>query len=119
MHNLDRRITITRYANGQPNEIGEIVDGEWQDRFTVWAKREDVSDGEKFAAGGIGSFLSARFIVRSSPDTRSILPSDMIRHEGRDWNIVGMKEAAYVGRTQQKLGRRRFLEITARVDADG
>lgn len=108
---LDRRITITRYVDGGPNEIGEIVDGEWQDRFTVWAKREDVSDGERFAAGGIGGFLTARFIVRSSENTRSILPSDMIRHEGREWNLQGMKE--------RDEGRRRFLELTASVDADG
>jgi len=108
--NLDRSITIRRVV-GTPNELGEIVGGTEQDVLTARASRQDVSDGEKFAAGGIGGYLTARFIVRSTARTRGIRPSDKIRHDGKTWNLKGIKE--------RDEGRRRFLELTATVNADG
>lgn len=107
---LDRFITIRRVV-GTPNELGEIVGGTEQPIFTVRARRQDVSDGEKFAAGGVGGFLTARFIVRSTMKTRSIRPSDKLDHDGRRWNLKGIKE--------RDEGRRRFLELTATVNTDG
>ncbi len=103
---LDRSISIQRYE-GVPNEFNEIVDPDWRTVFRVRAKRVDVSDGEKFAAGGIGGFLTARFIIRSTMLTRTISPYDQIEHEGRIWNLSGVKE--------RDEGRHRFLELTASV----
>lgn len=106
---LDRRITIERFE-GAPNELGEIVDPDWRPLMTIWAGRKDVSDGEKFAAGGISGFLAARFVVRYSSQTVDIRYSDRLLHDGREWNIVGIKEA--------REGRRQFIEITANVSVD-
>jgi head-tail adaptor len=108
---LDRSISIRRTVGGTPNGLNEIVGGAEQTAFTVRASRRDVSDGERFAAGADGSFLQARFVVRSTVKTRSIQPSDRLLHGGRIWNVKGLKE--------RDEGRRRFLEITATVDADG
>lgn len=108
--NLDRFITIRRVV-GTPNELGEIVGGTEQDVLTVRAARQDVSDGEKFAAGGVGGFLTTRFIIRSTVRTRGIRPSDTVAHDGRVWNLKGIKE--------RDEGRRRFLELTAVVNVDG
>lgn len=108
--NLDRSITVRRVV-GTPNELGEIVGGTKQDVLTVRAARQDVSDGEKFAAGGVGGFLTARFIVRSTARTRGIKPTDTLAHDGRVWNLKGIKE--------RDEGRRRFVELTAVVNVDG
>lgn len=73
----------------------------------VAASRQDVSDLERAAAGSIEASLLSRFVVRSTAFTRDLTPRDRLTHDGRTWNILGIKEA--IG------GRRRFLEITARA----
>lgn len=105
---LNRRITIQR-ATTVPDEFNEPVQT-WTDLATLWAARRDVSDGEKFAAGQVGSSLQSRFVVRHSSVSKTITPVDRIAYDGATWNIMGIKE------TQD--GRRRFLEITAARDAD-
>lgn len=105
---LDRRITIQR-ATTAPDEFNEPVQT-WADLATIWAARRDVSDGEKFAAGQVGSSLQSRFIIRHSSVSKTITPVDRLAYDGAVWNIMGIKE------TQD--GRRRFLEITAARDAD-
>lgn len=105
---LDRKITIQR-ATSAPNEFNEPV-MTWADFKTVRAMRRDVSDGEKLAAGQIGSSLQSRFTVRSSTETRTVTPSDRLVHEGENWNIHGVKEA--------NEGRFRFIELTCAKDND-
>ena len=108
--NLDRRITIS--MQGEPtgtDGAGHPIYGP-PETFTVWARRIDVSDGERMAAGSVGGFRMARFVVRSSAQTRAIKPVHTLSHEGDEYNIIGVKE------TQD--GRHRFLEITANMDAD-
>lgn len=108
---LDRRITLQR-ATSAAGPLNEPVDT-WSDLATVWARRRDASDSQKIefvAAGQIGSFIVARFTVRSSAVTRSVTPVDQIVHDGKVWDIKGVKEA--------DEGRRRFIEITASRDAD-
>lgn len=107
---LDRRITIRRKGE----EVGR---DEWNlpivgpdIEFTVWAARRDASDGERAAAGAIGAYRMTRFTVRHSAQTAGIMPSDELIHEGRRYNILGIKEA--------KGGRRRWLEITTIVNVD-
>lgn len=104
---LDRRIVIQR-ATVTYNALNEAVEA-WGTYATVWAKRTDVSDGEKVAAGQVGSFLMSRFVVRSTTTTRAMKPTDRISYQGT-WNIHGIKETSD--------GRNRFLEITAAKDAD-
>ncbi|UUP19509.1 phage head closure protein [Nitratireductor thuwali] len=106
---LDRKITIRRFTS-VPNEFNEPVET-WSDFLpNIWARREDVSDGEKFAAGQVGSSLRSRFVIRSSTASRTVTPVDRLVHEGSTYNIHGVKET--------KEGRRRFIEITAVKDND-
>ncbi len=106
---LDRSITIVKLdVETGRNEMNEPIYGTEATKYR--AKRSDVSDGEKFQAGGVGGFLSARFVIRSTVRSRSINASDELHHDAQTWNIVGIKE------TQD--GRNRFLEISATAEAD-
>lgn len=108
--NLDRRITIRRAGEETGRDEWNLPIVAPDIEFTIWASREDVSDGERMAAGSVGGFRMTRFIVRHSKQTAGILPSDELVHEGRKHNILGIKEA--------KDGRRRFIEITTSMDTD-
>lgn len=102
---LDRRIAVTRktITNGP---LGQTET--WATIATVWASRRDVSDGEKAAAGTAISTVAARFVVRSTPDTRAIRPADRLAEGRLTFEIVGIKE----------LGRADWLEITAQARLD-
>lgn len=109
---LDRRITIQR-ATSSSNEFNEPIQV-WSDVATVWAKRRDASDSQKIeflAAGQVGAFRLSRFTIRNTRVTRSVTPSDRLVHEGKTWEIKGVKETT-------EDNRRQFLEITAAMDAD-
>ncbi|QPC87413.1 phage head closure protein [Mesorhizobium sp. NBSH29] len=105
---LDRRITIERFTSIK-DEYNEDVET-WAALTTVWAQRKDVSDGENFAAGQVGSILRSRFVIRSSLLAKTITPVDRLNYDGAIWNIQGVKETAE--------GRNQFIEITAVRDAD-
>ncbi|MGO7922007.1 phage head closure protein [Rhizobium ruizarguesonis] len=107
---LDRRITIERFIEAGRNAFNEPV-ANWTSVGSFWARRRDVSDGERQASGAIDSFLASRFVVRSNSVTRTVTPVHRIIHDGVIWNIQGVKEA--------NEGRFRFIEITAVRDADG
>ena len=106
---LDRKITIQRFTS-VPNEFNEPVET-WADFVTCRTMRRDVSDGERFAAGQVGSSLRSRFVIRSSSKVRTVTPTDRLTHEDAIWSIHGVKELAGE--------HRRFIEITAVRDADG
>ena|SRR5690625_1794326 len=106
---LERLIQFRRYTmvRNPLNELEKV----WHDHGPpIWAHRHDVSDGERLAAAVVSAFVTTRFTVRASDFTRDLTPKDEIHHEGRDYNITGIKEAAH--------GRFRFLEITASARAE-
>jgi len=105
---LDRRVTFQR-AQETMNDLNE-PELSWSDLATVWARRRDLSDGEKEAAGQLGALLISRFVVRSTAVTRALVPADRLSHEGRFWSIKGIKEA--------DMGRNRYIEITGATDLD-
>lgn len=105
---LDRRVTFQQSTDAL-NEFNESIQT-WSDLATVWARRRDVSDGEKVAAGQVGATLMSRFVIRSSVATRKIAPINRIHHDDKIWNIIGIKQA--------DEGRDRFLEITAITSVD-
>ncbi len=105
---LDRRITFQR-SEDSTNQFNEPIEI-WGDISTVWARRRDASDGEKVAAGQAGATLLSRFVIRSSVSARNIAPTDRINHDGKIWNIIGIKQA--------DEGRNRFIEITAITSLD-
>lgn len=76
----------------------------------IRAARQDVSDEERSASGWVEALLVARFTIRSSAFARALTPADRLTHDGRTWEILGIKEA--------QPGRYRFLEITARARTD-
>ncbi len=107
---LDRKITIQR-STETFNEFNEPV-VVWTDFYAPRAARRDVSDGEKFAAGQVGSHRMTRFVIRSSSEADTVTPVDRISYEGAIWNIHGVKEA------DQGDMRGRYLEITAVRNTD-
>ena len=106
---LDRRITIQRLAETGSNAFNEVAEA-WTDLATIWARRADISDSERMAAGQVGAALTSRFVVRSSSITRTMTPADRIFYAGSAWNIFGIKET--------REGRNQYLEITAAREAD-
>lgn len=107
--NLDRRITFQRNTPGVPDGFGLPAES-WADIGTVWASRNDVSDGEKVSAGQASGALLSRFVVRSSSLTLTLNGKDRISYGDAIWNILGVKETGD--------GRNRFLEITAVRESD-
>lgn len=105
---LDRSIVIQR-STVMANSLNEPIET-WADFATLRAKRSDVADGEKFAAGQVGAFAMSRFVIRHSTITKGIKPVDRVSYAGAVWNIKGIKET--------KDGRNRFLELTCVKDAD-
>lgn len=107
---LDRRITFERLdaAAGKTayNEQREV----WTPVVTVWARKNDASDGEAFRALEVGAQLTTRFLIRYSTIALTLTPKDRIRYKTDLYNITGIKEP--VGTRNQ------WLEISAVARAD-
>ena len=103
---LKRRLTLIRWVRTGTTPGGTPI-GDWEPVATVWAARTDISDSEKMAGYGPVSTLISRFVVRDTDTSRDFTVNDRLRHDGRDWDITGIKE------TRDGVGR--FLEITTRV----
>ncbi|MCM2506068.1 phage head closure protein [Aureimonas altamirensis] len=106
LKNRDRRISIQRF-NETTNAFNEVVKT-WGTLATVWASKEDIKDGERFAAGQVSASITTRFQIRYSQTVSSVSPLDRVEFENRVYEIVGVKE----------IGRREGLEITAAARAD-
>lgn len=103
---MDRRVRFERptYAD---TGLETRVTG-WTALATVWAEKQEISDGERSRQVGIEASATTRFRVRYSTTVSSLNPKDRAVCEGRTYDIVGVKE----------LGRRVELEITAMRRAD-
>lgn len=106
---LDRRIVIER-ATSTNNAFNEPVET-WATYATIWARRLDASDGEKYAAGQVGSFLYAWFKFRSNPTTKAIKAADRVSYDGATWQIQGPPK-------ETREGRNNYLEMQCAKDAD-
>lgn len=107
---LDRLVEVERIVEGAVDDYNVPLQV-WQVFCRAWAKRVDVRDAEREAAGQLAGAAAARFTIWSSIDARTITTADRLRHEDRIWEIVGVKESA-AGATGE------FLEITAQVSSD-
>lgn len=105
---FDRRVSIwrseriddgTATVDGPPAEIGKR-----------WARKADVSDGERIRAKENAQDLTTRWTVRSDSLTRTIAGGDILQHRGISYEVIGTKEG---------LERDDVIEITtaARPDA--
>lgn len=88
---LDRRILIFRaddVDNGTATVAGDPV-------FLGkrWAKKTDIRDGERLAAGENGADLASRFLVRSDSLTRTLGGKELIQYKDRFYHVVGVKES--------------------------
>lgn len=81
----------------------------WSTLATVWASRQDVSDGENISAGRTTAMAAARFVIRNAGAAAGVTTQDRLSYDGI-WNIEGIKET--------KEGRKRFLELTCTRNAD-
>lgn len=99
---LDRRIRLLQFVPGVENAYGEPAEPKWEPLGPHFASKQDISDGERVTAQGVGMKITTRFEVRSSTLTRSLKPQDRVEHDGRLYDIVGIKDA----------GRRDIIELT-------
>ena len=106
--NLDRRVQFQRAVLV---DDGFAMVEQWSAHgVPVAAARRDVSDAERWRAGEVQATATARFTIRWSVFAADLTPADRLIHEGRTFDISGIKEVPD--------GRRRFLEITAAARAD-
>ncbi|MGQ3041109.1 MAG: head-tail adaptor protein [Brevundimonas sp.] len=103
---LDRRLSILRA--GLVDDGFQTVPGDFETVATLWASREDISDGERGRASGVSATATSRFQVRHSTTAAAITPQDRLSEGGQTFDILGIKQ----------LGRRIGLEITASRRAD-
>lgn len=103
---LDERIRFLR-AVSTPNEFNEGVPT-WSTLVEVWAARDDASASESYKAAAVDAKITARFLVRSSPETRAVTPIDRIEAAGKTYNIVAARE----------VKRNEWLEFDAVARAD-
>jgi SPP1 family predicted phage head-tail adaptor len=105
--NLDRRIQFRR-ATLADDGFGFVET--WANHGSpVWAKKTDISEGERWRAQEMQAQITTRFVVRYSEFTSGITPKDRIAFEGREYDLSGIKEIG---------ARRTFLEITAAARSD-
>lgn len=106
---LDRRLTLRRFVvatdgGGNPvtDDFGAEV-GAWSDVATVWASKQDISDGERVRAQQVGASITTRFQIR--PLDGGARPSVKYQAvcEGVTYEITAVKE----------IGRREGWEISA------
>jgi SPP1 family predicted phage head-tail adaptor len=107
--NLDKRIRFER-RTVVTDEFGGEGESGWSALFTVWANKQDLSDGEKFAAGERSATISTRFIVRYSLQVAGVTPKDRIVYDSVEYEITGKKETNH--------GRDRFVEFSVAARAD-
>jgi len=96
------RSTKTEDGVGQPIETFSSL------KEKVPAKHNPISDGERLHGGGVFSSVSDRFRIRWSNIVSDLNPKDRVQYNGKDYDIVGVKE----------IGRRKELEITASARVD-
>lgn len=99
---MDRRIELRHASYATPDANGQRV-ATWATAYaTVWAKKEEISGREYFAAETKQAENTVRFRIRYRSD---VLATDRITCEERDYEVIQTSE----------FGRRRELLIFARA----
>jgi len=101
---LDRRVAILR-GKVEDDGLSKII-GDPEEIARRWAKKTDISDGERVAAAAQGESVTSRFLMRWDKLTTTIGGDDRLLCEGVTYQVVGMKEA---------IGRGVGIEITAKA----
>lgn len=127
MQRLDRRLTLLKPVQGLrfsddagfADGAGFLVSGSapatdeyggrlvaWYTVGTVWARRADISDGERQTTDQRQSSRMTRFTIRDSVTARTV---------GADWRVFCEGDLYHVAHAKEAInrGRGRYLEITA------
>lgn len=104
---LDRRITF--YLPKAEDDCLSRVQGASDLIGQRWAKKTDISDGERIRAAQQGQELTTRFLVRHDSLTCTITGKHSLECEGVMYQVASTKEAR---------GRRVGIEITATARPD-
>jgi len=83
-------ITLQRALKTR-NGFNEEVD-DWIDIATVGAKVTDATAGEAYRAAEVGAQISARFVIRWSPEVAGVAADDRILFNDRPYNITAVRE---------------------------
>lgn len=89
---FDKRISIWR--SGKVDDGTATVDGPPEEICKRWAKKVDISDGERFRASENAQGLTTRWTVRADALTRTIAGTDFLMHKGMKYEVIGTKERA-------------------------
>lgn len=107
---LDKRVRFERLLSGRDDMGGATEEGWFPLGPKYWAKRTDMSDGERIAAEEKAAVLMSRFVVRSTRMTRGVMAADRIVHKSAVFEITGKKDTTD--------GRNNFIEFTTVVRND-
>lgn len=97
----DRRVQLLSWSTDGDNGL-EAGDA-WTPAGWHWAKKVDVSDGERMRAQANGAVLTTRFSLLSTGVTRKIKAKDRLVCGGVTYDVTGIKD----------LGTLEGVEITA------
>lgn len=100
-------VTLERKSVVQ-NDLGEEIDSWLPLVSDVFAKKRDVSDGERVAAAEVSATITTRFEIPWAEEYSDLNPTDRLICDGRTYDIWGAKE----------LGYREGIEITAAARAE-
>lgn len=105
---LNRLVTISRRVSGTRDAGGAPI-VTYTEQSAIWAKRTDISDGERLRAQGVAATNRARFLVRTE-DAEGVTALDRIRDDdaGETFDVTNVKRVSFEA-----------LEITAGSQADG
>ena len=105
---LDRQITIRRAAAADDglsaNSTVSLSLAAQPGDLQRWAKKTDVSDGERMRASQQGVEVTSRFLIRHDSEVSALGSDDILICEGDIYSVTGAKEVR---------GRRVGIEITA------
>ncbi|MEP9401863.1 phage head closure protein [Sphingomonas sp. VNH70] len=104
---LTHRVTVLRA--GSIDDGLSSVPGGMLPIGRRWARKADISDGERIEAAQQGQTLTTRFVVRADTLTRAVTAKDMLDCRGVRYAIVGTKETR---------DRTPAIEITATAQKD-
>jgi len=100
-------ITLQRALKTR-NGFNEEVD-DWIDIATVGAKVTDATAGESYRAQEVGAQISARFVIRWSPEVADVAADDRVLFNCRPYNITAVREF--------ERGQWREIDAVARAEA--
>lgn len=103
----DHRIEIQKATEAGRDRLNNVI-WAWPKLMSVLAEKEDIRDGERFAAAEVGADVTTRFRTEWYARLADLNPKDRCVHRGRVYDIVAVKE----------IGRREGIEITATARAD-